>query len=157
MKRIGRFDKIGLEQFRNDWEELFAGSVMMRNMDIERIYASIRLPERENEDSAGYDFFSPVAFTLMPGESIRIPTGIRAEIRSGWALSLYPADVPGPWSGIWLSGAGIIDGSYSHSENGGHICVKLVNGTEEARMRSIECGGRILKGIFLRHGFTYDD
>ena len=50
----------------------------------------LALPARATKGSAGYDFHAPFAFSLPPGGSIRIPTGIRVRIEDGWVLKLYP-------------------------------------------------------------------
>ena len=34
--------------------------------------------------------FSPVDFELKPGETIKIPTGIRVFIESDWVLNIFP-------------------------------------------------------------------
>ena len=87
MQRIARFHKVSREQFVASMEESF--SQYTKN-DIEDIYDSLKLPKRATSGSAGYDFFAPFAFTLQPNETIKIPTGIRAEIEEGWVLKLYP-------------------------------------------------------------------
>ncbi len=53
------------------------------------VYANIRLPRRATKGSAGYDFFAPESFTLVPHETILIPTGIRVMIEDGWVLQLF--------------------------------------------------------------------
>lgn len=54
-------------------------------------YDKIRLPERSTAKSAGYDFRSPIDFSLLPGESIKIPTGIKVRIdEPGWFLAIVP-------------------------------------------------------------------
>ena len=45
--------------------------------EAEKVYEAIRLPKRATAGSAGYDFFAPAEFTLKPGETVKIPTGIR--------------------------------------------------------------------------------
>ena len=59
-------------------------------MVSEKIYEDIKLPKRATAGSAGYDFYAPMAFELKPGETIKIPTGIRVKINDGWVLKLYP-------------------------------------------------------------------
>ena len=50
----------------------------------------ITLPARATKFSAGYDFVSPLTFTLNPGETIKIPTGIRCGMNTDWVLMIYP-------------------------------------------------------------------
>ena len=58
--------------------------------NIRDIYDAVRLPERATAGSAGYDFFAPVSITLKPGETIKIPTGIRVWMEPEWVLKCYP-------------------------------------------------------------------
>ena len=85
MKRIAKFYKVSIEQFKKDWTDTFG-----ENEDIQKIYEQIKLPARATKFSAGYDFFSPIDIVLAPGETIKIPTGIRAEISDSWVLQLFP-------------------------------------------------------------------
>ena len=86
MKRIAKFEKVSPEQFRKD----FADAFPEYEGEIDAIYKAIRLPERATKGSAGYDYFSPVSFALKPGETIKIPTGIRARMEEGWVLCNFP-------------------------------------------------------------------
>ena len=67
MKRIAKFHKVSLEQFTKDWLDTFSDSDEQKAKDI---YEQIKLPQRATEGSAGYDFYSPITFTLAPGETI---------------------------------------------------------------------------------------
>ena len=77
VNRIGKFHKVSFERFAEDWQDTFgeAGEEALR-----RIYDEIKLPARATSGSAGYDFYTPVSFTLKPGESIKMPTGVRVEM-----------------------------------------------------------------------------
>lgn len=78
MKRIAKFHKVSKERFTADWIDTFAQS----QEEAEKVYEAIRLPKRATAGSAGYDFFAPAEFTLKPGETVKIPTGIRVEMQS---------------------------------------------------------------------------
>ena len=75
MKRIAQFEKVSYEQFASDWTDTFGSGY-----NIEEIYNTIKLPKRATTGSAGYDFYTPLKFKLAPGETIKIPTGIRVKI-----------------------------------------------------------------------------
>ncbi len=63
--------------------------------------------------SAGYDFFSPVDFTLKPGETIKIPTGIRVFIEEDWVLNIFPRSGLGFKFRLQMNNTvGIIDSDY---------------------------------------------
>lgn len=81
MERIAKFHKVSYEQFEGDWKDTFGP---IETEEIKRIYEGIRLPARATAGSAGYDFYTPVAVTIRPGEIVKIPTGIRAEMNEGW-------------------------------------------------------------------------
>ena len=87
MKRIAKFHKVSLEQFKKDWIDTFG---LDEEANIEEIYENIKLPRRATAGSAGYDFFAPVRLILAPGETIKIPTGIRVEMEPEWVLKCYP-------------------------------------------------------------------
>ena len=74
MKRIAKFHKVSLEQFMKDVKGDFPHYT---EEDIKDIYESIELPRRATRGSAGYDFYSPFSFSMEPGTTMKVPTGIR--------------------------------------------------------------------------------
>ena len=155
MRRIARFHKVSLQQFLSALEEVFPG---YSREEVMEIHAAIRLPERATKGSAGYDFFSPVALSLMPGASIKVPTGIRAEMEEGWVLKLYPRSGLGFKYRLQLNNTvGIIDSDYFYSDNEGHILAKITNDSREERTVEIQAGMGFMQGIFLEYGITMDD
>ncbi len=63
-----------------------------------------------------------MAFELKPGETIKIPTGIRVKINDGWVLKLYPRSGLGFKFRVQMNNTvGIIDSDYYNSDNEGHI------------------------------------
>ena len=122
------------------------------------LYDALKLPVRATAGSAGYDFFSPVTFSLAPGETIKIPTGIRAEIAEGWVLQCYPRSGLGFKYRLQLNNTvGIIDSDYYFSDNEGHIFAKLTNDGKEGKTLTIEAGQGFMQGIFMPFGITEDD
>ena len=99
--------KVSEEQFVRDWCTAYR-----RSADEAR--RSIRTSScRATTGSAGYDFFAPESFTLVPHETILIPTGIRVMIEDGWVLSLYPRSGLGFRHRLQLDNTvGIIDSDY---------------------------------------------
>ena len=107
MNRIAKFEKISVEQFVADFQNAFPQTEAEKATEI---YEAIRLPKRATTGSAGYDYFSPIEFTLKPGESIRIPTGIRARMADGWVLCNFPRSGQGFKFRLQLNNTvGIID------------------------------------------------
>ncbi len=153
MQRIAQFEKVSFEQFKSDWEDTF-----YLTDNIEEIYDEIKLPKRATSGSAGYDFYTPLAFELKPGESIKIPTGIRAKINDGWVLKLYPRSGLGFKFRVQMNNTvGIIDSDYYNSDNEGHIFCKIMNDTNEDKTVSLNKGAGFCQGIFVEYGITFDD
>lgn len=116
------------------------------------------MPVRATVGSAGYDFYSPLDFVLTPGQTIKIPTGIRARIEDGWVLMIFPRSGLGFKFRIQLNNTvGIIDSDYYGSDNEGHIFIKITNDSNEGRTLSLKKGDGFAQGVFLPYGVTSDD
>lgn len=147
MYKIAEFMKVSREQFEADWE-----------FQEECPYDDLILPRRGTVGSAGYDFYSPIDFTLRHGEWIKIPTGIRARIDEGWVLTIYPRSGQGFKYRLQLyNTVGVIDADYFGAKNEGHIHVKIVNANEEGKTLHVQKGEAFAQGIFLPFGITTDD
>ncbi len=148
MKRIAKFEKVSMKQFKEG----------CGRPDAEEIYNGIKLPRRATAGSAGYDFYAPYAITLAPGETAKIPTGIRVLIEPGWVLKLYPRSGLGFKYRLQLNNTvGIIDSDYSDSDNEGHIFIKITNDSNEGKTLEIPAGTGFAQGIFVEYGITVDD
>ena len=155
MERIARFYRVSPEQFAGDWRDTFGN---VSDEEISRIYEELRLPARATAGSAGYDFFLPVPVSLGPGETVKVPTGVRAEIDEGWVLQLFPRSSLGFRYRLQMNNTvGIIDSDYFYSDNEGHIFVKMTNDTKEGRRVELAAGAGFAQGIFLPYGITVDD
>ena len=154
MKRIAKFHKVSKERFTADWIDTFAQS----QEEAEKVYEAIRLPKRATAGSAGYDFFAPAEFTLKPGETVKIPTGIRVEMQPEWVLKCYPRSGLGFKYRLQLNNTvGIIDSDYFYSDNEGHIFIKMTNDSNEGKVVDVQAGQGIAQGIFMTYGITEDD
>jgi deoxyuridine 5'-triphosphate nucleotidohydrolase (EC 3.6.1.23) len=157
MKRIAKFEKVSFKRFAEDWSNIFP-SDKDKYDEVKRIYDNIRLPKRATKGSAGYDFFSPFTFTLKPGETIMIPTGVRVKIDEGWVLKCYPRSGLGFKYRLQLNNTvGIIDSDYYGSDNEGHIFCRLTNDSNEGKTVTVEEGTGFMQGIFVEYGITVDD
>lgn len=160
MERIANFEKVSYEQFEKDWKNTFG----LKDIDartrreIESIYYGLELPTRATAGSAGYDFVSPASFELKPGETVKIPTGIRCWIEDGWVLQCYPRSGLGFKYRLQLDNTvGIIDSDYAYSDNEGHIFIKLTNDTHDDKTLFIKRGDKFAQGLFIPYGITVDD
>ena len=155
MKRIARFHKVSPDRFAQDWIDTFG---ICPEEEIGKIYGSILLPRRATAGSAGYDFFAPVDITLKPGETIKIPTGIRVEMEPEWVLKCYPRSGLGFKYRLQMNNTvGIIDSDYFYSDNEGHIFAKLTNDSRENKTVELKAGTGFMQGIFVEYGITVDD
>lgn len=155
-RAIAKFEKVSFEQFFKDMMDTFP---IMDEKDIKKIYDNITLPKRATTGSAGYDFFSTIPYTLEPGETVKIPTGIRCQMSENWVLMMFPRSGLGFKYRLQLDNTvGIIDSDYFHSDNEGHIFIKITNDSYSYdKTLRIEEGHGICQGIFLPYGVTVDD
>lgn len=143
MNRIAKFEKVSKEQ----WSQAVPNAYG---------YDNIKLPKRATSGSAGYDFYSTVAFKLQPGETFKIPTGIRCKMDAGWVLLIAPRSGLGFKYRLQLDNTiGVIDSDYCYSDNEGHIWIKMTNCGD--KIITIEEGQGIAQGIFVPYGITSDD
>ena len=152
-KRIAKFEKVSFEQFKGGYTDAIGEA---SDEQIREVYDSLKLPKRATKGSAGYDFYAPFKFILKPGQTIKIPTGIRCEMNSDYVLMAFPRSGLGSkYQANLANGTGIIDSDYAYSNNEGHIMIKLVNRGDKPF--SVKEGEGFAQGIFLPYGITVDD
>ena len=159
-KRVAEFKKVSLEGFIKDWCDTFGLDASDANTrhEIEDIYGGIELPKRATAGSAGYDFFAPVKIKIAPGQTVKIPTGIRCRIDNNWVLKCYPRSGLGFKYRLQLNNTvGIIDSDYFYSDNEGHIFSKITNDSNENKTLTIPADTGFMQGIFVEYGITVDD
>lgn len=146
MNTVAKFEKVSFEQYAKDVEK------------ADEIYENIQLPQRATKGSAGYDFYMPYDLTLVPGQTAKIPTGIRAKIADGWVLCLFPRSGLGFKYRLQLNNTvGIIDADYYLSDNEGHIFAKITNNSNEGKTLTLKQGEGFMQGIFMPFGLAEDD
>ena len=154
MKRIAKFEKVSYEQFEKDYIDCFGET----SENIREIYDGIKLPKRATTGSAGYDYYSPIDLKLKPGETVKIPTGIRCRMENGWVLMNYPRSGLGFKYRLQLNNTvGVIDSDYYGSSNEGHIMSKMTNDSNEGKVVEIKKGTGFIQGIFMEFGICEDD
>ena len=146
------FEKVSETQFARDCKERLSGWKNICKYD----YNAIVLPVRSTAGSAGYDFVSPVTFTLFPGESMIIPSGIRCHMKQDVFLAIVPRSSVAVKHGITLlNTVAIIDSDYYNAENEGHIMMGFKNTNNQPWM--VSAGDRVCQGIFLPYLVTDND
>ena len=146
MQRIARFEKVSEAQMKADSAHMVGEPL------------PVELPVRATSGSAGYDIKTPWAVQLEPGESLRIPTGLRCRIAPGWVLLLMPKSGLGFKYRLQLDNTvGVIDGDYYGADNEGHIQIQITNDSRSGRTLEIPAGKAFAQGIFVPYGITEDD
>lgn len=146
MERIAQFERVSAAQFAKD-------SAHMAHDPL-----PVEIPVRATAGSAGYDIKTPWNIKLLPGESLRVPTGLRCRIKAGWVLLIMPKSGLGFRYRLQLDNTvGVIDADYYGADNEGHILIQITNDTHEGKTLEIEAGKAFAQGIFVPYGITEDD
>ncbi len=158
MNRVAKFSLISEKRWVEDWISTFESTEIGTEECAKNEYASLKLPLRATEFSAGYDFYIPFDIELKPGESVKIPTGIRCKMEPGYVLLIVPRSSLGFKYGLMLANTvGVIDSDYYGSDNEGHIFIKMVNTNNEEKNVKLKKGDAVAQGIFVSYGITVDD
>lgn len=147
---MNQFEKISKAQYLAD---------LPSNPDVNWVeYEDIKLPKRGTKYSAGYDFFLTRDISLKPGETVKIPTGIKACLDEDKFLAIVPRSGLGFKFRLQLDNTiGIIDADYINAENEGHIWIKITNDSREDKIVELEAGKAFAQGIILPYFTTIDD
>ncbi len=133
------FEVISFKQFKKDISE------------DEELYKKVRIPKRDTKGAAGYDFFAIEEFELNPGESKKVPTGIKVCMEEDEVLFLVLRSSMGFYYNLRLCNqVGIIDSDYYNNlDNEGHIWFKIQNeGKEKLKIKQGEAFGQ---GVFIKY------
>ena len=150
-----KFKKVSKEIFKEAVHKLYP---YMTDESIDMTYDMIKLPKRATSGSAGYDFYSPLTIHINPGNTVVIPTGIRAKLNNDKFLMMCPRSGLGFKYRLQLDNTvGIIDADYYNSDNEGHIMLKLTNDTKEGKTIEITYGDGIAQGIIMQYFVVEDD
>lgn len=144
---MNKFEKVSFEQYC---------AAVGRDADLTAEYNDIKLPVRATTGSAGYDIFLPCDIDLEPGESIKIPTGIRCFLDTDKVLMIFPR------SGLGTKNRFVprnlvaqIDSDYVNAANEGHIMMFMVNDGDKPL--HLEKGKAFVQGIIVPYFTTVDD
>ena len=137
-----KFEKVSREVFERDV--------------VDGNYYELILPKRGTKYSAGYDFYSPIDVTLMPGERKVIPTGIKVCMEDNEFLAIYVRSSLGfKWDVRMCNQVGIIDADfYNNPDNEGHMWFALQNHGD--KVFKVEAGQGFGQGIFMKY-YTVDE
>lgn len=106
---------------------------------------SVKVPQRANSGAdAGIDFFVPDDFTaqtLQPGQSVKIPAGIKVEVPAGYALVFFNKSGVAAKRSL-IVGACVIDHGYS-----GEVHINMINAGDVEQ--TIVPSEKIVQGILI--------
>jgi len=152
MERVAEFEKVSFQQFFKSVADFYDEE------QAKLLYDKLQLPARATSGSAGYDFHAPFSFMLPAGKSILIPTGIRAKIKEGWFLGVFPRSSLGfKYNATFANTIPVVDSDYYGSDNEGHIFLSIVNRSKNKSEMSIVAGDKLAQGVFLPFGITDTD
>lgn len=73
----------------------------------------IEIPTYANDGDAGVDIYSPAEYTIAPGETVIIPTGLKVAIPQGYALLIQPRSGQSVKTKLRIANTpGLIDSGY---------------------------------------------
>ena len=139
------FEKISYEQFKKDVA------------DDQNLYDSIIIPQRDSSASVGYDLHLLSDLELAPGETAKLPTGLKAHFQPDEVLLIVVRSKTGFKYNIRLCNqVGIIDADYyNNPDNEGHLFIKVQN--EDTVTHSFKQGDALVQGIFMKYLTTDND
>lgn len=162
---MNKFEKISEDQWLKDTAADADFAVAQK-----AILEAIKLPTRGTAKSAGYDFYAPTDITLAPGKTLKIATGIKAQIDENAFLGLFPKSGLAFKYRLQLDNTvGIVDSDYYNNKgNEGHIFIKITNdainvdnlSTEDfiaKKTLTVKAGSSFAQGIFIPFLLTVDD
>jgi dUTP pyrophosphatase len=113
-------------------------------LEITRMRADARLPDRAYVGDAGLDLAACEPISLSPGERAVVPTGLAVAIPDGYAGFVQPRSGLAARHGVTIVNApGLIDSGYR-----GEIQVVLLN-TDREQTFTAEAGERIAQLVVL--------
>lgn len=99
---------------------------MSHLFQVKQITATSKVPQRQTENSAGYDIYSDESYILLPGERHTFDTGVAMAIPKGYVGLVMSRSGSAVKNGI-EKGAGVIDSDYR-----GELKVLLYNHSDES-------------------------
>lgn len=136
------FEKVSLEEFKKYYnEELY----------------NFSLPVRSTKNSAGYDFFAVDRCVIKAHSSLKIISGVKAQMNYDEVLYLFSRSSMAIKNNITLkNNVAVIDSDfYNNPDNEGNICFVLENNGDTDFV--IEKGFKYAQGVFMKYLITDDD
>ena len=116
---------------------------MLFTMKVQKL-RDVKTPSRGTSVSAGIDFYVPEDFetvSLKPGESVLIPSGIKAQVPRGYALIAFNKSGVATKQGLQV-GACIVDEDYE-----GEIHLHMVNISDKDQ--TVATGQKLVQFVLI--------
>ena len=157
--KVARFAKVSYEQFKKDMLEC---GLRLPEPEMKAAYDAIKLPVRATRGSAGYDFFSPIPFSISnlnaAPRGFTFPTGVRCEMNEAYCLMIIPKSGLGIKQYSRLGNVvGLIDADFYWADNEGDIMVNIRSDIPGNPPVRINAGQAVCQGVFVPFGVTDDD
>lgn len=153
MNKVANFERISFEQFESDMRQCFPN---ITEDNIKEAYDNIRLPERKTIYSAGHDFHMPFNISVLPNDTLKIPTGIRCKIDENYVMLIYPRSSLGIKHGMFLPNTTpVIDSDYYEADNEGHIFIAIKNNSHQ--VLKLKSGDAFVQAVFIPYGIADND
>lgn len=153
MNRVAKFYKVSWKQFYKDTKDILC---TFTNEEIKELYNQIIIPSRKTKSSAGHDMCVPFNVKVMPGDTFKIPTGIRCWMQEDNVMLIFPRSSLGIKKNMSITNTiPVIDADYYEAENEGHIivCIKN-NGIEPLYLNQ---GDAIVQCVFINYGVADEE
>jgi len=116
------------------------GPAQSVDLNFVLIHPNAKLPTYGSDGAAGFDFYACEDYQISPGDCIKVPVGLIAEIPEGYEIQIRSRSSIGS-SGVMLPhGVGTVDFDYR-----GELSIPLFNLTKE--IFNIAQGQRIAQGL----------
>jgi len=116
---------------------------MLYKMKVQKI-RNVKTPNRGTQVSAGIDFYVPEDFEtiqLNPGQSVLIPSGIKAQVPRGYALIAFNKSGVSVKQGLSV-GACVVDEDYE-----GEIHLHMINTSDKEQV--VATGQKLVQFVLV--------
>lgn len=118
--------------------------------EMRRTNGDIKLPERQTENSIGYDIYSPINITIPPMQSKMIWTDVKAKFETDEALLINVRSSMGKYKVMLANTQGWVEPDYyENDDNDGNIGINLFNLGEKDYV--IRKGDRIAQCMLIKY------
>lgn len=115
-------------------------------LNVKKLVAHARLPERATPGSIGYDLYSSDGYVVLPGQRVVVSTGIQVSIPEGTYARIAPRSGLAVKHGIDVGG-GVIDPDYTSE-------IKVILFNHDPKQSFVIRPGYRIAQLILEHAST---